>query len=531
MSSTSGPLPDSLGNVRPLALRKMALGAAVCLLLGMAILVAGSCIVDTHEPHLVGALNDQMAYTNTARSLVAKGTLQSNTILPATLWQKTTSDVLYMPGHPAAIAVSYKVFGIGPFQSILPSLVSYLIAMLAIYLIGARCYSPVVGLVASLLFALFPPALFFTYTAMAELTLVAAFTSAVCACVYLPHRLRPWLGPFCLAVPFLFRESAALMALPLGLYFWLERRDQLAWRSLVFVALSVVLMGALYRSDFSAGRPSLLKANIFGDRDTHAVYDDASAQQAVSNPSWRDWIRVIPARTMGNLKSLFSIGVDAPWVKGGNYTLMAAIALVGLVAFVRRDKFAWSLSALNLITGTVLVMLFSVRGYLAIRYLLFAHALNVVVVASVLVRVSARLDVRRLILVGAASIFGASLSVFSLVGVKNIYAFFAAGDEIDRRHATAVESIGHDDSRMLVTPYQLSVRYRYDHFPVVFALAPYNLHTLELLAARFDIGTLILNENHPLLQNPAALARLGFYREQLLSVNEVNYIVYKRPAH
>jgi 4-amino-4-deoxy-L-arabinose transferase-like glycosyltransferase len=112
--------------------------------------------VDTNEPHLWGPLNDQIAYTNTARSLLTKGTLESNTVLPSTLWQKTTRDFLYMPGHPVTIAVCYKLFGVGAFQSIIPSLLSYLIAMLAIYLIGARIYSPS-AYQASVLFALFPP--------------------------------------------------------------------------------------------------------------------------------------------------------------------------------------------------------------------------------------------------------------------------------------------------------------------------------------------------------------------------------------
>src|SRR5437867_2067796 len=152
------PGPDWLNSLRALpAAQKMVLGAAVCLLTGLAILAAGSCLIDTKEPHLWGPLNDQIGYINSARSLLATGTLQSNTILPSTLWQKTTKDVLYMPGHPAAIALSYRLFGIGAFQSIIPSLASYLIAMLAIYFIGARFYSPIAGLVASFLFALFPP--------------------------------------------------------------------------------------------------------------------------------------------------------------------------------------------------------------------------------------------------------------------------------------------------------------------------------------------------------------------------------------
>src|SRR5207237_1070399 len=134
--------------------RQTLLGVVLCLAMGTAFLLSASRLIDTSQPHLWGPLNDQIAYTNTARSLVTTGKLESYSILPSTLWQKKTGDFLYMPGHPVMIAASYKLFGVGAFQSILPSLVSYLIAMLSVYLIGARSYSPGCGLVAGVLFAL-----------------------------------------------------------------------------------------------------------------------------------------------------------------------------------------------------------------------------------------------------------------------------------------------------------------------------------------------------------------------------------------
>jgi hypothetical protein len=118
----------------------------------------------------------------------------------------------------------------------------------------------------------------------------------------------------------------------------------------------------------------------------------------------------------------------------------------------------------------------------------------------------------------------------SLVSVRSMFTFFVDQDVIDQRYANVLETVGHDNTRMLVTPFDLSVRYRYYHFPVPWAFLPYNQPTLELLAARFDIGTLILNDNHPLLQNPAALAGLGFYKERVLTIDKANYVVYKRPA-
>lgn len=652
------------------ATRKLMSGAAVSATLGVVILAAGSRLVNTNELHFWGALNDQIGYVTVARNMLTNGTVQGDSILPSTLWQKKSRYVLYMPGHSATIALSYRLFGVGALQSIIPNLVSFLIAIMAVYFVGARIYSPASGLVASLLFALFPPALFFAYTAMAELTFVAAFMVGVAVCLYLPDRLRPWLGPFCIAFPFLFRETAALIVIPLGLYFWLEGRKRPSWRPWIFVALSVLMLIVIFRMDFSAGRPSLLKANVFGD--WHAVYDDATAQQAAADTTLRDWLQVLPTRTARNIESVFSTPEYAPWASTANYTLLALMLLVGLIAVRRGDRFAWSLTVLNVVAASAAFVIVGISGYRGARHLMFTYALNVIVISPRIIKIfSQPTQIKQSTKIAAVACpIAALLAIFSLGVVKDFYRFFAdqtlmdrnrirllitilygvtavSGlavlvivgrrkrwrlgmehapllsklrssplfrnlsasiiivafgllvlateinyrgrrfllfayslaavvmvwliskilsrislggplmtgaltcvllcggtvlsvramftyftnqDGIDQTYALALESIGHDDTRMLVTPFDLSVRYRYSHFPVSWAFLPYDLPTLELLAARFDIGTMVLKDDHPLLQNPASLSALGFYKDRELRIGESKFDVYKRPA-
>jgi len=644
--------------------KRLALGALVCFVLGLAILIIASRFIDTSEPHLYGALNDQIAYINVARNLLANGTLQSNTVLPATLWQHTTRDALYMPGHPASIALSYKLFGFGAFQSILPSLISYLIAMLAVYFIAARFYEPLAGVAASLMFGLFPPVIFFSFTAMSEMTFIALFTVALAVCFYLPRRLQVWLSPLLLVAPFVFRETASFVAVPLGLYFWLDRRAKL-WQSLLFVVLSVILLTVIFQSNLSAGRPTLLKAQLFGD--WHSVYDDALSQEKATNVNWRQWVQVIPGRAVRQLKAMFINPDFAPAATASNYIVMAAMVFAGFAAVFRRDKFAWFLTALNLVSFLALIVLFSSSGYRGMRFLLFTYALNVAVVGALVVEFCSRIrglivTVTASALAAAISVFGLSayrrvydlvttrysvsrasigavataayvlvfaavvvgavifwrrrrarpkekagprkrlvlpmgfvptlaivtvaalvalstasgfkairfvaavftvsvlvlgwllskgfvaltekpattltisiplllLLVFSLITVRNMYSFFAERDHFDRGFAAALDQIDIDRNRMLVTPFEISTRYRYDHFPVYWAFIPANRPTLEMLAARFDIGALILKDTHPLLKDPRTLADFGFYREQVLVINDLNYVVYKRPPH
>jgi len=508
--------------------KKITLGAAACLLVGFGILILTSRSIDTGELHLYGALNDQISYINMARSLADKHELRTYVVLPATLWRKNVSDVLYMPGHSATLAVVYKLFGVGPFQSILPSLISYLVAMVAIYLIGLRLYGMWAGLVAAFLLAVLPAAIFFSFTAMSELTFVAAFTAAVAGCLYLPPRLRPWLGPFLIALPFLFRETAAFAVIPLGLFFWLERREK-RWRAVVFVALAVVLMVAIFRADFAARRPSMLKAHIFGN--THAMYDDALAQQAASQVTWRDWIRVLPGRTVNNVKDLVTNPEYVPGTAVTTYAVLAMMLLVLLIAITRRDKFALSVTLLNLSILAITLVFVSVNGYRGVRYFLFAYALDVVVVGWLLVswfgRITNAMPKRRLLMSVAAIVIAGLLAGSSLWEVRHMYAFFADQDGIDRKMATVLEGLNIDRSRMLVTSFECT-RYRYDHFPTLWAMLPYNEPTLDLLTARYSVGTIIIPYGHPLIENPAKFESLGFYQDKVLPIDHDVYVVYRK---
>lgn len=505
----------------------IALGTVACLVTGLAILFLASRTIDTSEPHLGGALNDQISYINTARGLADRHELHTYIVLPATLWRTGVSDVLYLPGHAATMAVAYKLFGFGAFQSILPSLIAYLISILAIYFIGVRLYGPPAGMVGAFLFAALPVAIFFSFTAMSELTVVAAFTAAVAGFLYLPPRLRPWLGPLFLLVSFLFRETAAFAVVPLGLFWWLDRREQ-RWRALLFVALSIFLMGVVYRTNFAARRPSMIKAHIFGN--AHAMYDDAVAQRDASQPTLQDWTRVLPARTWRNIKGLFSNPEYVPGAAVTTYAMMLAMLLVLVVAITRRDSFAISVTLLNACLLAATLIFVSVNGYRGVRFFLFAYALDVVVVASWLVGLvkdlSLPINKRRMVtaLAGVAAIVVLTLSLFV---VRVMYVFFANQDALDRRAAAFVETLNVDRSRMLVTPF-VCTRYRYDHFPTPWSMLPYNEETLDLLAKRYNIGMMLVPFGHPLIDHPAKIESLGFYQEKTLRFETDVYVVYRR---
>jgi hypothetical protein len=68
---------------------------------------------------------------------------------------------------------------------------------------------------------------------------------------------------------------------------------------------------------------------------------------------------------------------------------------------------------------------------------------------------------------------------------------YDAVDEMDRR---VIEELAHDDSRVLVAPWWMSMSYVLAHHPVRFSFVPSNDRSFGLLSARYPIGTLILSE-------------------------------------
>src|SRR6185369_8951832 len=189
---------------------------------------------------------------------------------------------------------------------------------------------------------------------------------------------------------------------------------------------------------------------------------------AASQVTWRDWIRVLPGRTVNNVKDLVTNPEYVPGTAVTTYAVLAVMLLVLLIAITRRDKFALSVTLLNLSILAITLVFVSVNGYRGVRYFLFAYALDVVVVGWLLVswfaRITKAMPKRRLLMSVATVVIAGLLAGSSLWQVRHMYAFFADQDGIDRKMATILEGLNIDRSRMLVTPFECT-RYRYDHFP------------------------------------------------------------------
>ena len=494
-----------------------------------------SRLIDLSRIHTgLPSFNDQVGYISTARTLLKTGTLSSSIVYPSILLQTATKNYFYMPGHYLALAASYWLFGYGVWQSLLPNLVAYVLAAIGVYLIARRFYNRRVGLAAAGLFMLFAPNLVYAFSAMSEMTRVAATVLALAVFVYLPLRWQFLAGPWLAAVPFLFRETGAFLLSPMALFLYDKLKRRRLWLTAGFVVYGMVVLSLIYFSSLSAGRPSLMAANVFDNQNT-TVYTDAFANQRVSSPTLGDWLHRIPSKVWESAVALVRTIITAPLDFLAMWTvILLVLALLSAIgAALWKDKFFLATAVLSLGHLVFLAALYETLGYDWLRSLLSVTPFLAIVGAAWVdrliwpahgrvTRVPNR--IRWATVVGAA----AGVALVSAVAVRHFFRPAVVLDAVDARRTAWLEQIGHDDSTMLVTPV-IFFDYVNLHYPVTWAFIPGNVETLDLLAARYTIGTIVLPKGQDTF-SPLALGQVGLVLEKTAQLEGTLYEIYQRPA-
>jgi hypothetical protein len=101
----------------------------------------------------------------------------------------------------------------------------------------------------------------------------------------------------------------------------------------------------------------------------------------------------------------------------------------------------------------------------------------------------------------------------------------------DDRLTAWLEGIGHEDALLLVTPRFMAPDFVYRHHPVTWSFIPANRETLDLLAARYVIGTFVLpTQTAATSLTPQDLTDVGLVLKQTAEYDGVAYWIFKRPS-
>ncbi len=472
--------------------RELVLWSLLVLLVAGALLVLHAPNLQPSKLHLSGNFVDQAGYILTARTWLDTGKLESALLYPA--YMDDPGWRLYMPGHYAALALSYALFGWGVWPSLLPSILGYLAAVLGVFLAGNALVGRTAGLIAAGLFATFSGVITYSFTAMAEMSFVGACAVALTGFALVPEQRRAYLTPLLLAVPFLFRETGALYVVPMAALLFYQKREGRFGRVALVLLASVALLSALNLWQLSTGKGSIPLSWV---TDSTFNYGDA-VPPAAPELSAAEWARRLFGNAARNGGEAWSYFVDARGMAAvsGFLILLGAslISLVGGLWLRGREPVVLAAGLLGLTACTIFFFLYDVAGEKGMRSMLF-------VAPWLALALGALLRPRRTTWTNRSRSLVGLLYGLAFLGIvfTNKELTRRAGFRMQRYDLAAgvsrqiLESIGHDDDTLLVSHFNVSMEYAVAHYPVRLCFIPTNDESLRRVQERFGpIGTLII---------------------------------------
>lgn len=193
--------------------RRHLLWLAAIVLIALALRLAWISYADPNPND--GRFDDSVFYDISARTIAAWDGYRGFGLQQTAQWP---------PGYSAVLAVVYKLFGHNIYAAKMVNVAAGGIACVAVYALAAKVFSRRVGLLAALIFALFPSSIFFSTLLLTESIFAALLTLlALLVLMVLLERGGPLLPSLLLGVLFgaaaLVRSEAAVLLL-VALLFW-----------------------------------------------------------------------------------------------------------------------------------------------------------------------------------------------------------------------------------------------------------------------------------------------------------------------
>jgi hypothetical protein len=466
------------------------------------------------------ALNDQVGYVSGARSFLERGVIETTSIFPSTLAQKTKTKILYVPGHYLALAGSFSFFGINFLSSILPSLLGYLGVILAAYFSGKKLFGNKASLWASFLVMGFPFFLFFSLTAMAELEVIASTFMVFAVYLYVPSAFRKLIAPILAVIPIFFRETSILVIFPMAAMIWKEAEPKRKWsESGSFLLVTFILFFGLLKGPLG-GRPDLIRANVFGS--FSEIYTDALFGGSF-NPTLPEWVSALAKHFWGNLKFLLQDKSLTGEALVSKFLLIFSI-IVFLAGWKKKEGLQLSIGFMGLVLWAAILGIYAVTGYRGLRVSLVLVPFFALVVSGWLSEFSRfRFQMFFLGLV----FIGLSFKVGFLDLVKDFNQDRIRELEIIR---FIDDKVHPDKTKVFVAPFWLVSPWLNQNYPAKWAFLPANIETFKLLQKFSPVGTLLLHDSELAVLSLQALDSLGFKKSEETVFEGQKYFILKVPG-
>ena len=497
-------------------------------------------IIGTYKLH-ASQVSDSVGYYTVSRTLLKTGHIDGHIIYPSTLYQNAPKNYLYMPGFYWCLAATFKVLGAGVKQGLVLNGVCLGAAAIATYALGRRYFSRGVALLAAGLLLMSPANHYFGATLMMEICLLAATTIAIAVFAYVPRRWMIPAGPMLLIAPFLIRETNAFLVLPM-LAMLVDRcrregvnRSATLVRAAGLATASVLVLGLVYISPVSAGRPSLWTLGVFHPWSSGStVYRDAMAGRNL-HPTLSEWRHALASRFAVNLHLMIDGMTSKPfrYTTAVLYPTLINIPL-GFWAWARRgDPLALGGALLVLVIVLLTLLLHMGLPYHMTHMTMFIAPFTALLLASTWDGIAQRWLVR---LPGAMRAWpGALLAmVLAFVALRQTYISLHEMMWRDGPDAADTELLGRlriDNRSTIVAPYPLAMDYLAIHWTLKYSFPPANRGTLDLLCTKYPVSLYIYDPKDAMDILPQDVLDQGLRPFCHLQAEGSDYVVYRRPLH
>ncbi len=484
---------------------------------------------DANNLHFVPPfLNDQMGYISVARHLIdyghfiLEGKFQGigSMVMPGLL--NETNSRLYMPGFYIFLSISYWAFGDHSYSFILPSMISYLGTIALIYIVVKKLYDLKTAILSSLIFMFFPFNLLFATLAMSEMTVVFFSFLSFTIVIFLPSKIRPFLIPLLIIIPYLFRQTSCYLLIPILAYLYDEKNINKVWQMLLIVIASAIgcHFVDIWQKNEGLYKISFLKMLINGQ---WVNYSDAFSDNYIA--SLPNYLYMICYRLIINIYK-FLLEFRFFFIK---YQFLIFISILELIFFtfltfkiaikdLKNHK--WLPISCGILTLAILTSCFFLyQGFLVILLRISLFTLPFVIIQSVRAIIHHRYLAQILVIYLITTCFASALMARSLK-------YF---DVQSHENNKFLESIQPKPDMMLVAPVGLFPEYNYLHYPQLTSFVPQNEKTLFLLNKKFPIGTFVINDTDLAKDfSVKALNSIGLYFAEHQKYQDDYYTVFQK---
>lgn len=474
----------------------------IILLLSIIFLVISSRFLWTGHLHTYAldlTLSDQIGYVTTARNIAEQGKYESNVYYPGKIPYYKDHNLLYMPGNYYVRAAFFYLFGYSVFTAVLPNLLSYIGSAILLFLIAQKFFDTKSAYITVFLFMLFPLFVVYSFTAMQEMLFVFTCLLSFYLFIKMPQKVRYFLGGLTLLIPFLIRESAAFMMLGFATMIFFENKDKRFLKIIVFVLTSLTLLLLL-----SYSLPQIRNKVPFtwGTLTPYGFEFYDFFTQGKNLITFVALAKIILSHFLKNVITFIYLLTVWPWKMGfAFFMIIFALFLVcTILLFLNKSINKAFLSfpvTVSIPTCLSMFSLYYFQGYTGTRMLLFLLPFFLCIISYILV--SGRLlKTKSFTAILLSIIF--LINIFSLWGsLRKFGNEFSDVDIYARKCTDFLDSIGTSKADFFIGPYEISLEYVNDRYPIKYSFIPTNEKTLRLLSDNFRVGILIIPFDHYLV--------------------------------